>query len=83
MTKDDIAKFVTQTSAFKMVRFLDFMDNPMIDINIRNISKAVVILDNVPFHKHVSIREKFAETNNVLLYLPPYSPFLNQRSKTG
>jgi len=77
MTKDGIVNFVTQTTAFKTITFSDFIDNLMMDINLKTIDKAVVVLDNFPFHKHNTIREKISQSNHVLLYLPTYLPFLN------
>ena len=39
--------------------------------------KHVVIMDNVPFHKSTKTRELIEATGAKLLYLPPYSPDLN------
>ena len=33
-------------------------------------------MDNVPFQKHRSTKETFKESDHILVYLPPYSPFL-------
>lgn len=77
MTIKGILKFSTQTCAFKTSSFSDFIDLVLEKLNEINLPKAVIILDNVPFHKHISIRSKFDETTRLLKYLPPYSPFLN------
>ena len=77
MTRDGIASFKSQTAAFKTQTFSDFIDCLFDYISKANILKAVVVMDNVPFHKHHSIKEKFEQSNHILLYLPPYSPFLN------
>ena len=34
-------------------------------------------MDNVPFHKYVSIRVSVENRGNLIMFLPPYSPFLN------
>ena len=34
-------------------------------------------MGNVPFHKSIIIRETVAAGGHTLLFLPPYSPFLN------
>jgi len=34
-------------------------------------------MDNIPFHKHHMIKAKFEQSNHVLLFLPPFSSFLN------
>ena len=58
ITKDSIRKFVIQATAFKVLTFSDFVDNIISDVSTNNISKAVIILDNVSFHKQKVIREK-------------------------
>lgn len=77
MTKNGIVKYSSQTSAFKTSTFADFIDSLLDYITSVNISKAVIIMDNVPFHKSQIIKEKFNNENRLLLFLPPYSPFLN------
>ena len=39
--------------------------------------RDIVIMDNLPAHKVVGIREAIEATGAVLLYLPPYSPDFN------
>jgi transposase len=34
-------------------------------------------MDNVKFHHTVSIKEKILSKGHIVIYLPPYSPFLN------
>jgi transposase len=41
------------------------------------INNAILIMDNVPFHKCREIRERIMASGHTLLLLPPYSPFLN------
>ena len=77
MTKDSIRKFVIQTTMFKTLTISDFVDNIISDINTSNIFKAVIILNNVPFHKHKVIIEKSDVMNHILLYLLPYFLFLD------
>jgi len=77
MTKDGIVSFKTQTSAFRVQTFSDFIDDLLTYIDGANIPNAVVVMDNVPFHKHRTIKEKFDSSHHILLYLAPYSPFLN------
>jgi transposase len=38
---------------------------------------AIVVLDNVAFHKVRGVKEAIEATGASLLYLPPYSPDLN------
>jgi len=39
--------------------------------------RDVVIMDNLPAHKVVGVRQAIEATGAVLLYLPPYSPDFN------
>ena len=34
-------------------------------------------MDNVPFHKSLSVKNQFLEKGHTIKYLPPYSPMLN------
>lgn len=40
-------------------------------------SNSVVVMDNAAFHKGVEMRKSIADAGHELLYLPPYSPDLN------
>ena len=77
MTRNGITFFKSQLAAFKTSTFANFIDDIFIKINEMNITKAAVVMDNVPFHKHQTIKDKFKESSHILLFLPPYSPFLN------
>jgi len=77
MIRNGIKYFNSQTKSFKTLTFSNFIDDLFTKINELNISKAVVLMDNVLFHKHHMIKTKFEQSNHVLLFLPSYSPFLN------
>mgnify|MGYP003407081277 FL=1 len=82
MNKGGIVKYVTQTSAFNTATFANFIDEILQYIKDEHICRSVVIMDNVRFHKHQSIKDKFLAMHvdaNIceLMFLPPYSPFLN------
>ena len=57
--------------------FKTFISDLFHDLRRENVDKALLIMDNVPFHKTSEIRESVAEVGHTLLFLPPYSPFLN------
>jgi len=44
-------------------------------------SKSVIVMDNATFHRKAKLRELVAETEHILLFLPPYSPDLNPIEK--
>ena len=53
-----------------LVKFLDFLDR-------NEISGAILIMDNVPFHKGQQIRGLVRARGHDIVFSPPYSPFLN------
>ena len=53
------------------------MDELLAKLDELQFKQAIIIMDNVAFHKNVSIREEFNQENRILMFLPPYSPFLN------
>ena len=57
--------------------FLGYIGNFFEFINSMNIGPCLVVMDNVPFHKCNSVKEKFIEMGHEIFHLPPYSPFLN------
>ena len=55
------------------------MEEYLYQINkIRNNKKTYLILDNAKIHKTKSFIETAKKLNIELLFLPPYSPFLNK-----
>jgi len=43
----------------------------------KSVSNAYIVMDNVPFHHAELVSNLFASTSHQLVFLPPYSPFLN------
>ncbi len=39
---------------------------------------SVIVLDNAAFHKRQDIRQAITNAGHILVYLPPYSPDLNE-----
>ena len=60
MNKDGIVRFQSQTTAFRTVTFVDLIDDLLNHITL---IKTIVVMDNVPFHRHHTIKEKFHESN--------------------
>ncbi|KAG0437656.1 hypothetical protein DMUE_3563 [Dictyocoela muelleri] len=40
-------------------------------------NNVIFVIDNIPFHKSITIRNYILSNNHRILYLPQYSPFLN------
>ena len=74
--ENGITNFITQTMTFKTTSFSEFMNELLAKLDELQFKQAI-IMNNIAFHKNVSIREKFNQENRTLMFLPPYSPFLN------
>lgn len=77
MNRDGVVYYASQTQAFKSISFLEFLKELFVKLEAMGLKNAFVIMDNVPFHKHKIVREDFEQSSHTLLFLPPYSPFLN------
>jgi transposase len=64
--------------AFNHMTFLSELQC-YVDSRAGNIPEGglIFLMDNVPFHHSQVIREFIEETGNTLIFVPPYSPFLN------
>ena len=67
-----ITNFVSQTTVFKTMTFYKFIHNLLAHTKTSNITKAVLVMDNVPFHKHRSIKEKFKESDHIFTISQPH-----------
>ena len=77
MGKRGIINFKIQVMAFKTTTFGGFIDELLSKRDTLNFKQAIIIMDNVTFHKNINIKQKFNEISRKLMFLPPYSPFLN------
>lgn len=75
MSKLGVIKYQVQTTPYNTITFGSFIDSLLAEINGRG--SHVIIMDNVPFHKSQQIREAIEEKDHQLIFLPPYSPFMN------
>jgi transposase len=46
-------------------------------LRLNKIENVIILMDNVAFHRCLEIRQIINDSGNVLMLLPPYSPFLN------
>jgi len=77
ISKIGIATCKMQKSPFNTDSFVDYIKSLLEWIGREKPGKSVLIMDNVPFHKNSGIRTMIEVKGHDLLYLPPYSPFLN------
>lgn len=77
MSKRGIFHYSHQPRAFNTETFKASIDTLIINLAEEGIQNAVLILDNVAFHKAQIVREVVERSGHTLMFLPPYSPFLN------
>lgn len=77
ITKEKALLFKAQTTAFNTGFFKDFLIELFQVFEHQGVQRATLILDNVAFHKSQQIQGLFENMPHELLFLPPYSPFLN------
>lgn len=77
MSKNGKLIYFQQEYAFNIQDFMNFVNNVLSKFNEINIFNAVIVLDNVAFHRNMSVRERIEEAGHRILFLPPYSLFLN------
>jgi transposase len=57
--------------------FLAYINAVMDALETRGLTKRYLVMDNAPIHKNPAIRELIEARGHQVLYLPPWSPFLN------
>ena len=77
MNKNKIFKFEIKDRAYNQENFIDFLSSLFQLFNEEQIGNATLVMDNVPFQKPKKVKEFVEERGYTLLFLPPYSPFLN------
>jgi transposase len=61
--------------AFNTSNFNTFIDYLSETLRNKSFAKALIIMDNVLFHKAVLVRQVIERNGYELLFLPPHSPF--------
>lgn len=77
ITKNGVFKFSYQNTAYNTESFKNFIVELSEKLEENNLTNVAFIMDNVRFHKVEAIKQFISNKNHRLLYLPPYSPFLN------
>ena len=77
MSKMGVTLYNVQTTAYNTATFTVFIGSLLKYIESEQSGKSAIILDNVPFHKNCNVKEMVESKGHILLFLPPYSPFLN------
>jgi transposase len=77
MSKEGMYHYKAQTRPFNGNLFEVFLNEMFEKFDSDNISGSLLIMDNVAFHHSQSIKTLVQTRGHSILYLPPYSPFLN------
>lgn len=77
MWNQGLLHYKALTNSGNRVSCLQYMEELVIILEKKNITNAVLIMDNVPFHKCSEIRTCIESSGNFVKFLPPYSPFFN------
>jgi transposase len=77
INEEGIVYFVKQNVPFNSVSFCRFASELLEKVRATGVKNAVFIMDNVAFHKTQDARNVFNNSGDELIFLPPYSPFLN------
>ena len=77
ITKNGIAEYHAQTTPYNTTSFLSFMSPLLEYIETEKPGKSGIIMDNVAFHKNKEVKAMVEAKGHIIIFLPPYSPFLN------
>jgi transposase len=72
-----IVHYLPRTRAYNGESFTGFLTELVEKLQERGLQSTVIILDNVPFHRNISAKGVIETAGHSLMFLPPYSPFLN------
>ena len=77
MNSQQVLHLSAQTRAYNRAFFCAFLEELFPMFAERGVTNVVLVMDNVPFHKGEQVRTLVESHGHKVLYLPPYSPFLN------
>jgi len=69
--------FNVKQGEYNSDNFVTFLESLFHKLSIMKISNGKLIMDNVRFHKTKSVRLLIENKGYGVMFLPPYSPFLN------
>jgi transposase len=77
MSRNGAFYYKKQLRAFNIENFADFIDELLAKFELHGLIGRTIVMDNVRFHHSSIICLKIVEKGHKVLFLPPYSPFLN------
>ena len=77
MSKQGTFFYKKQAMPYNGDTFLIYIEELINKFHSLNLRNQIIIMDNVRFHHIGAVKEKIIEAGHVVVFLPPYSPFLN------
>ena len=77
VNKNSLITFQIQNRAFNAETFIEGLDKLFDELDNCGIGQATLVMDNVPFHRTQAVQTHIRSRGHNVMYLPPYSPFLN------
>jgi transposase len=77
INKNGVYLFEVLDNPYNTEKFVSFITNFMQHLTRDGFLNCKIVMDNVAFHKVGSIRNIIEESGHSIVFLPPYSPFLN------
>ena len=78
INKDTLYYYEAQEVSYNSDRFIDFLNGLFLYLERDGRSGVTLVTENVRFHHVGTVADLTAESLHRSLFLPPYSPFLNQ-----
>jgi transposase len=75
--KDRLVYYEVSEQAYNSERYGRYLTALFETLRQQQIQNCVFVLDNVPFHRSEVVRNTFSAFGHRVIFLPPYSPFLN------
>ena len=77
MNEKSLFFFEIQDMPYNSEHYFGFLAQLFNHLNLNGITGAYLVMDNVPFHHTQEVKNLIEAHNHNVVFLPPYSPFLN------
>ncbi|XP_074596385.1 uncharacterized protein LOC141851541 [Brevipalpus obovatus] len=77
MSYNGLIHYEARDTAYNSFCFTEFLKSLVEKLEEKSITKAYLVMDNVRFHHTEEVQSLIASTNHEIVFLPPYSPFIN------
>ena len=77
INKNNVVYYKINLRPYNTNSFLGYISEIIDYFNLNNYANCLFIMDNASIHKSNLIKEKIVQSNNILEFLPPYTPQFN------